>query len=434
MTNFYLFIKTTSLLFLLCGANALIAQVSMGFENLMTTQTCGSTTCNYTDPTSAASAHVLMDAGGIPVSSPSSGTTLGFTSSFEPTRTGGSTTGLNDGDFFGYAGSTTISNNLGQNAFQGSQAFIAEDTDGEVTITFDPVNLTGAVAPMFTMNYILDGGFEFSDGANDLFYIGLNITGCPSATTIDLLDANGTGAGGSTNMNSITDQTWFPLSQDLSAHIGCQVELVVNVDLNASTEEVAIDNIAFSSGALPVELIDFIAKPIEESIRLNWSTASELNNDKFEIQESQDGRAFQKIGEIKGNGTDSKRQDYSFKVENPKNGISYYRLKQIDYDGKFEYSKTVSVRFATDQNDVEEFYPNPSKSGIVHLNYTAQKNDEIQISVFDLSGKLALSQIKAVTRGSNNLSFDFSELNQGIYMVTIETERKLVNRRLIIGE
>ncbi|MFK7773170.1 MAG: T9SS type A sorting domain-containing protein [Saprospiraceae bacterium] len=422
--NFYAMLL---FLFCLCGSNDIVAQVSMTFENLTTSQNCNSTACNYTDPTPASSAHPLADVGGIPVSSPSSGAILGFSSSFQPTRTGSSSTGLNDGDFFGYATSVTINSNVGQNAVEGAQAFIAEDTDGEVSIIFDQVDLTGAVTPMFSMNYILDGTFENSDGADDSFSIDLVVTGCGAATTISLLNVT------PSNRNTFTSQTWFPLSQNLTPYIGCQVQLIVKIDLNSSTEEVAIDNIVFSAGvALPVELISFTANPRKENIDLNWSTASEINNDKFEIEESQDGRDFQKIGEIKGNGTITNQQEYSFQVENPQNGISYFRLKQIDYDGRFEYSKVVSVNFKSNHDEVEVFYPNPSKSGMVSLNYASNQDNEIIVSVFDMSGKLITTRIKEVLTGSNNLSFDFSELNQGIYIVTFKDEKNPSHRKLII--
>lgn len=165
---------------------------------------------------------------------------------------------------------------------------------------------------------------------------------------------------------------------------------------------------------------------------LYWKTASELNNEKFEIEESRDGREFQTIGEVEGNRTTSDQQEYSFEVENPRNGISYYRLKQIDFDGQFEYSEVISVNFKEENEDVGEFYPNPSKSGMVNLNYFTQNDDEITVSVFDMTGKLVVNQIQSIARGGNNLSFDFSELNTGIYIVKIGGEINPTHRKLII--
>ncbi len=183
---------------------------------------------------------------------------------------------------------------------------------------------------------------------------------------------------------------------------------------------------------LPVDLVLFESKMIDKQIALQWITATELNNEKFEVEESREGREFQKIGEVKGKGATHEQQDYSFEVKNPRNGISYYRLKQIDFDGQFEYSKVIRVNFKGENGNVGEFYPNPSKSGTVNLDYTSENDDEILVSVFDVTGKLIVNQIQQFSNGDNNLSFDFSELNTGIYIVKIGDERNPTHRKLII--
>lgn len=187
-----------------------------------------------------------------------------------------------------------------------------------------------------------------------------------------------------------------------------------------------------SSTTLPVELLSFEGRQSSENILLNWQTASEINNDKFEIEKSQNGRDFFKIGEMDGIGNSSHLQNYSFKIKSLINGISYYRLKQIDFDGQFEYSEVISVNFKEESGQLGYFYPNPSKSGMVNLDYSAQKEDEITISVFDMTGKLVVNQIQKVSKGQNNLTFDFSFLNKGIYIVKIGDERNPTHRKLII--
>jgi len=195
----------------------------------------------------------------------------------------------------------------------------------------------------------------------------------------------------------------------------------------------SIDNFSITT-ELPVDLLSFDANYDENSneVTLNWQTASELNNKIFEIEESYDGREFQKIGEVEGKGTTIEQQDYSFEVKNIQKGISYYRLRQVDFDGQFEYSKVISVTFKGENEVVGDFYPNPSKSGLVNLNYSSQNHDEIAVFVFDMTGKLVLNQIQSITDGSNNLSFDFSELNRGIYIVKIGDKNNPVHRKLSI--
>lgn len=195
----------------------------------------------------------------------------------------------------------------------------------------------------------------------------------------------------------------------------------------------SIDNFSLTS-VLPVELLKFDANYQKNSSKVNleWQTASELQNEKFEIEESQDGREFQKIGEVEGRGTTHELQDYTFEVKKPRYGISYYRLKQIDFDGQFEYSKVLSVNFKGENEEVGEFYPNPSKSGMVYLDYVSKTDEEIIVSVFDITGKLVINQIQQISSGDNNLRFDFSDLNMGIYMVKIGDERNPTHRKLII--
>ena len=92
---------------------------------------------------------------------------------------------------------------------------------------------------------------------------------------------------------------------------------------------------------LPVELTFFTGKLEEHNIVLKWQTATETNNDKFEIEVSQDGQNFEKIGEVSGKGTTLEIQDYQSIIEGLNQGIHYFRLKQIDFDGQFSYSRII---------------------------------------------------------------------------------------------
>jgi len=114
----------------------------------------------------------------------------------------------------------------------------------------------------------------------------------------------------------------------------------------------------FNEQGLPVELLYFKGSKGIESVNLSWATASELNFDFFEIQKSKDGKQFNTIGNAKGNGTTSIRQNYSFSDEKPAIGKNYYRLKSVDFDGYTEYFSVVMVDFDGKKNF--SIYPNPS--------------------------------------------------------------------------
>ncbi|MBK7651025.1 MAG: hypothetical protein IPJ20_10145 [Flammeovirgaceae bacterium] len=118
---------------------------------------------------------------------------------------------------------------------------------------------------------------------------------------------------------------------------------------------------------LPIELISFIAQVLNENVKLNWITASELNNDFFTVQRSADGMEFESIMKIKGAGTTSASTSYEYMDVTPIQNISYYRLKQTDFDKKSSYSKVLVVNVLL--SGELSMYPNPvSVGGVVTLN------------------------------------------------------------------
>ncbi|MBC6994105.1 T9SS type A sorting domain-containing protein [Neolewinella lacunae] len=187
-----------------------------------------------------------------------------------------------------------------------------------------------------------------------------------------------------------------------------------------------------SSVGLPVEMVYFKAVQNANKTTLLWQTATEQNNEKFEVEASTDGLAFQKIGEVAGGGTANEPQNYAFLVDVPTRGMAYYRLKQIDFDGQFVHSEVVSVNTSGGNEAVGAFYPNPSKSGVVQLIYHAQEAAKISVSVFDVSGKRLRQQRQVLSPGNNTLGFDFSTLPKGLYVVKLGDEESSVQRKLVI--
>ena len=113
-----------------------------------------------------------------------------------------------------------------------------------------------------------------------------------------------------------------------------------------------------SSLALAVELLSFTGKNNDSGNILTWSTASEYDNQGFDVERSADGRLFQKIGYQAGNGTIETAVKYTFSDRNPLAELNYYRLKQTDYDGRFQYSPVVLVK-RDDVKGAVQLYPNP---------------------------------------------------------------------------
>lgn len=189
----------------------------------------------------------------------------------------------------------------------------------------------------------------------------------------------------------------------------------------------------FMPTVLPVELLHFNARRLDkETVQLDWETASETNNRGFQI-ERLDGNEgeFKPVGWIEGSGNATNAIRYQFKDDNSYIGTSYYRLKQMDFDGQYEYSNIVAVHL-TGNDNIGELYPNPSDTGIFNLDYTSTLSKDITIALYDLSGKLIHSQVRNTADGMNQLDFDFSFLNQGVYLVHLNDGQAIASRKIII--
>ena len=419
--------------FLMLGNQEVKAQAFMGFENLSTTQTCTTVICQYIDPDSRNSAHDLQDAGGVPVSSPTSGVTLGFLARYTPTRP--NVAEFSDGSFFGYAGTNTVSDDLGQVPTEGSQAYMMEDTDGQIDLTFDLVDLSGVNNAIFSMDYIISGGFEVTAGVNDLLLIEIEITGCPSATNLTVLSANGDGSGGATDLNMITDDTWFSLTQDLSAYQDCRAQLKMSVDCDSSTEEFAFDDIGFTAGtALPVEFINIAANQRKNAVLLDWSTATETDNRGFSVERSMDGRSFAPIGWVDGSGEAQAQIDYEFEDKNVRVGQQYYyRLRQEDFDGAYAYSSIVDIMLVGEASEevAGQFFPNPAVSGQSNIELYPKEAGDWTVTVVDVNGKLLTETKHTLVAGYNLVPINLVKHPVGAYLIRIAGKEQTIYRKVI---
>lgn len=169
---------------------------------------------------------------------------------------------------------------------------------------------------------------------------------------------------------------------------------------------------------LPVELTSFTATAAAGKVNLVWTTATEINNSGFEIERSYDGESYYAVGFVKGNGTTTEPKSYSFTDNIEVNGTEqiFYRLKQVDYNGTFEYSDAVSVvldiptEFALGQN-----YPNPFNPS-TKIKYSVPQNGLVSIIVYDLTGQVVASVVNEVKEpGNYEIDFNATGLSSGVY-------------------
>lgn len=190
---------------------------------------------------------------------------------------------------------------------------------------------------------------------------------------------------------------------------------------------------------LPIELISFTAETNDDGILVNWSTATEINNDYFTIERSSDGEYFEELEYIQGAGNSNFTRSYTYMNINPYEGISYYRLKQTDFDGKYEYFNMVAVEYKANNSfsmSAVNLYPNPvnrtSNPFVTIENLMPEKNTSIiirnmqGIEVYQLNTITNLQGIVRIPIALDN------RLSEGIYMIIIVQENEMKTEQLVI--
>ena len=179
---------------------------------------------------------------------------------------------------------------------------------------------------------------------------------------------------------------------------------------------------------------DALVSMYDSQGELIWQTTTELNNSHFEIEQSTDSRTWQNIGQVTGAGTSNEIQNYTFTDKTPQQGINYYRLKQIDYDGQFEYSEVVTASLKSGLDfSIGEIVPNPSKENTqVRVNVSTGKEETIYLSVYNAIGMKVVSLNQNLTVGLNNISINTTKLSSGTYYINFEGTFGRETKKLIV--
>ena len=186
-------------------------------------------------------------------------------------------------------------------------------------------------------------------------------------------------------------------------------------------------------GVVPVELTSFSGNVNNGSVVLNWTTETELNNQGFEVQRRNTEGQFVTIGSVQGNGTTTERIQYSYTDAGIETGNYYYRLKQIDFGGAYEYSNEIFVdviaplAFALDQN-----YPNPFNPSTT-INFSLAEPSFVKLAVYNLLGEeVKVLKNEYMNAGAFNVSFDAASLPSGMYLYKIETAQYSSVRKMML--
>lgn len=174
---------------------------------------------------------------------------------------------------------------------------------------------------------------------------------------------------------------------------------------------------------LPVELSAFTASTNKDNVVLNWNTKTEINNRGFEIERKSVDGHYTTIAFVNGNGTTTEQQSYSYTDTKLAQGTYSYRLKQLDFNGNFEYSFAVEANVTNPMDySLLQNYPNPfNPSTIISFNLPEKSN--IKLSVYNVLGQVVATLVNGVVdAGTHNVTFDASNLNSGVYFYKLEAD------------
>jgi len=292
---------------------------------------------------------------------------------------------------------------------QASPGFV----DGEAYMArhfrINSVNAIGGSGALFRLYFT---GTELSD---------LQVAAAGTPTTND--DVSSIADVGTTRYEGPTEDDIFDESDATALEFLSQssngAELGANYIeiLTASLSEFWL-HASLASTPLPIELTYFRAEVRGEQVSINWATSSEVNTDYFVIEKSQDNKTYTEVGRVKAAGFSNEVIDYEVLDKNPWNGISYYRLKEIDLDGNTYHFPPVKIEY--DGITQLSLYPNPiPKQTSLNISFNSKRDSQIKLMLIDAQGRSILSSTESVLRGINAIQLNPHFLRSGPYNLII---------------
>jgi hypothetical protein len=307
---------------------------------------------------------------------------------------------------------------LGNNPVSTETIFVNDQVDLDPTSSVTLANnLTIVNANNDFGNVIVGPHTDFghpTDKSAGLYYIPSGPIGGYPYTMILTSLGYGTGAGGA-NFNS----SGYTLNCGGASPNTCASGIVYGPA--TTTVDATFGEIFIQSNTLPVQLVQFLAnKGSDGSVNILWSTSQEVNAGYFDVERSGDQTGWTKIGSVTAKGNSSTTTDYHLTDRLPLDGTGYYRLKMVDLDGKFKYSKTISVTNESDGRPLV-IYNNPF-SDMIRLKVNVSRAQNLTMSVTDMLGKTYISQDYHALSGDNMVNLPSSINSHGMYILRIHGE------------
>ena len=201
-------------------------------------------------------------------------------------------------------------------------------------------------------------------------------------------------------------------------------------------DEMYVDDYYFGDAMptiIPVELTSFTAVGNNGIVELNWETATEVNNHMFEIERRTEATEFRTIGYVEGAGTTTEPQSYSYTDINVEVGSYVYRLKQIDFNGTYQYSDEVEVDVNAPLSfNLEQNYPNPFNPS-TNIKYSVPESGNVKLSVYNLVGEEVAVLVNGnVEAGNFEVTFDASSLPSGVYLYKLQSANSVQTKKMML--
>ena len=313
------------------------------------------------------------------------------------------------------------------------------------SIAVDPAN-SANVMVVFS-NYNVDRIWYSTDSGTSWTSVTGNLTGAnsPSVRWAIMFSVSGTphyflatstGVYYTTNLNG-GSTTW---TQEAATSIGNVVCVMLDYRSADNTLIVATHGRGVFettiASALPVELTTFAAAYTGDGVFLTWQTATEVNNYGFEIQRTvipSGVEGWQKIGFVQGHGNSNSPKTYSFSDKNAPSGKVQYRLKQIDFDGKYEYSSIVEVNVnALNRLELSQNFPNPFNP-VTTISYSLPNVSKVKLVIYDVTGREVATLVNEFqSAGKHNVNFNASRIASGVYYYRIQAGDIMQTKKMIL--
>lgn len=312
---------------------------------------------------------------------------------------------------------------------EGNGITLYDTNEGDGTADFSWANLTAGTYNVYALVGEDEDGDDLPDMTNACTVASNELTvTISSGITLHIDEECNYQTGKSTLIFSVTGgQAPYSVtggSLNLTLQAG-QTESVGDIE-NATYDFTATDasgctdaqQISLECLKNPVTWLSFNGSVKTEGNLLTWATASETNNHYFSVERSQDGEHFTSIGRVNGSGTTLTESNYQFLDKTAPKGLSYYRLVQVDFDGKSDASTTISLRRSSTGFGINSLSPIPAFNTL-QISYNSDIAGDMSLQVFDATGKLLQSQNLAATAGANNTEIQVANYAAGLYFITL---------------